>query len=80
MQIDDSDEQLENASISIDDSFEPDSNVTAERARHWEKHDRQIRQTDAGIQMDETVEQYENVSRLIHESLESDSNITLEIL
>jgi hypothetical protein len=34
MQIDESDEHQENAGRSIDESFEPDSNITVERDPH----------------------------------------------
>jgi hypothetical protein len=34
MQIDESDEQFQNADLSMNESLEPDSNVTVERASH----------------------------------------------
>jgi hypothetical protein len=37
MKIDESDEQYENADSAIDESWEPDSNVTIERELHPEK-------------------------------------------
>jgi hypothetical protein len=78
IQIDESDEQLENACRSIRESLEPDSNVTLERARHSWKHFSQTTSTDDGMQIDETDEHSENACFSIRASLELASNVTLE--
>jgi hypothetical protein len=78
MQIDESDEQYENADPSIDDSLEPDSNVTVERDSHTQKHPLPSFSTDEGMQIDESDEQCENDSSPIDESIEPDSNVTVE--
>jgi hypothetical protein len=50
MQIDESDEHDENASFSMRESLEPDSNVTLASALHSEKQPLQSCSTDDGIQ------------------------------
>jgi hypothetical protein len=54
--MDESDEQQQNAFSSIDDSFEPDSNVTVERDSHSEKDSFPSFSTEEGIQIDESDE------------------------
>jgi hypothetical protein len=78
MQIDESDEQLQNADSSIDESFEPDANVTVERDLHSEKDHPPSVSTEEGMQMDESDEHLENAEFSIDESFESDSNVTVE--
>jgi hypothetical protein len=78
MQIDESDEQPENADGSIDESCEPNSNVTVERDSHRKKHCLPSFPTDAGMQIDESDEQERNARASIDESLEPDSNVTVE--
>jgi hypothetical protein len=51
MQIDESDEQSENAKLSIHESLESDSNVIVERELHPLKQLLQIRFTEEGTQM-----------------------------
>jgi hypothetical protein len=50
MQMDESDEHFENADSSIQESWEPDSNATCERAVHPEKQDGVIRWMEEGMQ------------------------------
>jgi hypothetical protein len=57
MQIDESDEQDKKADSSIDESFEPDSNVTVERDSHPEKQLLPSFSTEEGMQIDESDEQ-----------------------
>jgi hypothetical protein len=80
MQIDESDEQYENEDSSIDESLEPDSNVTVERDSHREKHCLPSFSTDEGMQIDESDEQYENADSSIEQRRESDSKITFETI
>jgi hypothetical protein len=68
MQIDESDEQFQNADSSIDESFEPDSNVTVERELHSEKQLLPIRSTDEEMQIDESDEQCRNADASIEVS------------
>jgi hypothetical protein len=58
MKIDESDEQKENADSAIDESFEPDSNVTIERDSHPKKQDLPSILTEEGMKIDESDEQY----------------------
>jgi hypothetical protein len=51
IQIDESDEQLENAEPSIHESLELGSNVIVERDLHQRKQSLQIFSTEQGIQM-----------------------------
>jgi hypothetical protein len=80
MQIDESDEHLQNADSSICESREPDSNVTVERDSHPEKHSLSSFSTEEGMQIDESDEQTENADSSIDESLEPDSKSTFEIV
>jgi hypothetical protein len=56
MQIDESDEQQANGELAIDESLEPDSNVTNERDLHPEKQPRPTVSTEEGMQIDESHE------------------------
>jgi hypothetical protein len=78
IQIDDSDRHIKKAELSTNESSEPHSNMTLERARHSLKHWRPIVLTDAGIEIDESDEQYANAKSSIIESFEPDSNVTAE--
>jgi hypothetical protein len=60
MQIDDSDQQLENADSPIRVSAEPVSNVTLDRVGHPSKHESQRIVTDEGMQIDESDVQFAN--------------------
>jgi hypothetical protein len=80
MQIDESDAQSENAFSSIDESLEPDSNVTAERERQSPKHSLPRLSRREGRQIDESDEQKENANFPTEQSLEPDSKITVEIV
>jgi hypothetical protein len=60
IQIDESDEQLQNAQHSIRETLEFDSNVIAERDAHPSKQDSQIFSTEQGIQIVESDEQSRN--------------------
>jgi hypothetical protein len=78
IQIDESDEQSENVDFPIEESREPDSNVTVERDLHRAKHCLPSVSTEKGMQIDESDEQFENVDSPIDESREPDSNVTVE--
>jgi hypothetical protein len=78
MQIDESDEHIQNADSSMDESSASDSNVTVERDLHSEKDDLPNVSTEEGMQIDERDEQEQNANSSIDESLESDSNVTVE--
>jgi hypothetical protein len=78
MQIDESDEQYRNADSSMDESLEPDSNVTVERESHSEKQVLPRLSTDEGMQIDESDEQFQNEDSSMDDSLEPDSNVTVE--
>jgi hypothetical protein len=80
MQIDESDEQPENADSAIDESLEPDSNVTVERDLHLEKHHLPRLSTEEGMKIDESDEHQANADSPIDKSLEADSKITVEIV
>jgi hypothetical protein len=54
MQIDESDEELQNADLSIRDSCEPGSNVTVESDLHPEKQYSRSVRTEGGIQIDDS--------------------------
>jgi hypothetical protein len=60
MQIDESDEHSGNAYSSIDESLEPDSNVTVERDPQSLKHCLPRFSTEEGMQIDESDEHSEN--------------------
>jgi hypothetical protein len=60
MQIDESDEQLQNALHAIHESLEPDGNVIVESALHSLKQDSPIFLTEEGMQIDESDEQKPN--------------------
>jgi hypothetical protein len=78
MQIDESDEHKENADSPIDESLEPDLNVTVERDLHSKKHIVPSFSTEEGMQIDESDGQDENADFSIDKSLEPDSNVTVE--
>jgi hypothetical protein len=56
MQIEESDEHSQNARASMDESFEPDSNVTVERDSQSEKHSSPSCSTEEGMHIDESDE------------------------
>jgi hypothetical protein len=56
MQIDESDEQFQNDESPINESCEPDSNVTVERDRQLKNVFLQSVRRDEGIQIDESDE------------------------
>jgi hypothetical protein len=78
MQIDESDEQLRNADPSIDERFEPDSNVTVERDSHPQKEPLPSVSTEEGMQIDESDEHLRNADSSIDDSRAPDSNVTVE--
>jgi hypothetical protein len=80
MQIDESDEQLENARRSMRESFEPGSNVTLQRLQHSLKQASQMTSTEAGMQIDTIEEQSENAALSKRERRESDSKTMTERL
>jgi hypothetical protein len=53
MQIDESEEQEPNAILLIDESVEPDSNVTVERDLQLSKHSLSSLSTREGMQIDD---------------------------
>jgi hypothetical protein len=57
MEIDERDEQQQKADCSMDESFEPDSNVTVRRDEHAEKQESPSVSTEEGMQIDESEEQ-----------------------
>jgi hypothetical protein len=56
MEIDERDGHSANTLSSIQESLEPDANMTVEREEHPPKHCLQIRSTDDGIEIDESDE------------------------
>jgi hypothetical protein len=78
MQIDESDEQLQNADSPIEESLESESNVTVESDLHARKDQFPSSLTEEGMQIDESDEQESNAFSPIGESLESDSNVNVE--
>jgi hypothetical protein len=78
MQIDESEEQSANADSPRCESFEPDSNVTAERERHLKKHFSPSRSTEEGMQIDERDEHSENARLPMLQSSEPDSNVRVD--
>jgi hypothetical protein len=80
MQIDESNEQRQNADLSICESLEFDSNLTHESSSHGEKQFSPMSSTDEGMQIDESDEQHEKADFSTCESLDFDSNITQERL
>jgi hypothetical protein len=60
MQIDESDEHSWNAASAINESWEPDSNVTVERDPHPEKQPMPRLSTEEGMQIDERNEHSQN--------------------
>jgi hypothetical protein len=78
IQIDESEEQDENASLSTRESLEPDSNDTVERASHSEKQWLQSLSTEGGMAIDESDEHVENTECSRQESREPDSKLTTE--
>jgi hypothetical protein len=70
--------ESENPRLSIDESFDPDSNLIVERERQSEKHSGQRVTTDGGMQMDKSDEHFENARASTDESPEADSNTTVE--
>jgi hypothetical protein len=79
MQIDERDEHREKAQFPMDESREPDSNVTVERAEHSAKHFVSIRSTRNGMQIEESDEHLQNVQLSRRDMLEPDSNTTSEM-
>jgi hypothetical protein len=57
MQIDESDEQNQNADLSMNESLETDSNVSVERDLQPKKHVSPSTSTEEGMQIDESDEQ-----------------------
>jgi hypothetical protein len=80
MQIDERDEHSPNAEPSIDESLQPDSNVTLESDLHSLKHRLSSFSTEEGMQIDESDEQHENADSSIAQSREPGSKITFERL
>jgi hypothetical protein len=78
MQIDESDEQPWKADLPIDETLQPDSNVTIERDSHPAKQAVRRFSTDEGMQIDESDEQLWKADAPIHETLQPDSNVTAE--
>jgi hypothetical protein len=78
MQIERSDEQRENPFLEINESFEPDSNFTTERALHFEKQLLQIVSTEEGMQIERSDLQPEKTDRSNDETCERPSNVTPE--
>jgi hypothetical protein len=76
MQIDEIKEQCANVESSIDETFDPGSNMTVESEVHSLKHFSPSLSTDAGIQIDESDEQCENAEAPMRESAQPDSNVT----
>jgi hypothetical protein len=62
----------------MNESLEPDSNVTVERDAHFAKQCLPIRSTVEGMQIDVSDEQFENAEWSIHESFGPDSNATVD--
>jgi hypothetical protein len=78
MQIDERDEHWTNADTSIDESLEPEPNVTVERDPHRKKHALPSVLTEERREIDESDEQSANASAPIDESSEPDSNLTVD--
>jgi hypothetical protein len=78
MQIDESDEQCQNADSSMNESLEPDSNVTVKMDSDSQKQCLPRLSTDEGMQIDDSEEHQQNADSLMEESLEPDSNVTVE--
>jgi hypothetical protein len=70
MPIDESDEQPSKTELSIRDSLELDSKVTAEIRRHLTKHLSPMNSTEAGMQIDESDEQPSKAELSIRDSFE----------
>jgi hypothetical protein len=64
--------------MSINESFEPDSNVADKRDSQKEKQFEQSFSTEEGIQIDESGEHSSKAELSIHESLASYSKATVE--
>jgi hypothetical protein len=67
-QIDESDEQSQNAPVSIDRRQDGDPNVTVESDSQLQKHCRGRRVTEAGRQIEESEEQFANADGSIDDS------------
>jgi hypothetical protein len=80
MQIDSSEQHPENANPSIDESFDPHSNVTVMRERQSLKQLSPSFSTEAGMQIDESDEHDKNESPSMSESRDPDSNVTFDKL
>jgi hypothetical protein len=78
MQNDESDEHSQNANSAIDESWEPDSNVTVERDPHSKKQFSPVLSIEEGMQIDESDEHVQNADSAIDESWEPDSNVTVK--
>jgi hypothetical protein len=57
MEIDESEIQSRKAPPSMQESFEPDSNMTVEREEQETKHRSQSRSTEPGMEIDESATQ-----------------------
>jgi hypothetical protein len=78
MQIDKSEEQFINDSLSIHESINSGSNVTVESDLHPEKHSWQSVSTEDGMQIDKSEEQFENAALSMHKSSECAPKVTVE--
>jgi anti-sigma regulatory factor (Ser/Thr protein kinase) len=70
MQIDPSDEQLQNADLPRSDTLQPSSNVTLQRFVHPEKHEFEIISIDEGIQIAFSDEHSQNADSPRSETLQ----------
>jgi hypothetical protein len=78
MQIERSDEQVENALSPRSERLEPGSTATVDKDRHPEKHASPSRPTEEGIQMELSDEQSENALVSIDKRLEWRSNVNID--
>jgi hypothetical protein len=77
MKIEQSDEQLRNASSSIRQSFESESKITVRSDLHEMKHLAQRISTQFGIQIEQSEEQKANTSDSSRQSFDGESKITV---
>jgi hypothetical protein len=75
MQMDESDEQCENAEVSMRESREPASKPTVPRDAHERKQSEGIVSTREGMHIDESDEHSRNAEGSIQESSEPGSNV-----
>jgi hypothetical protein len=68
---------LENAEFPMNESLEPDSNVTAESEEQFSKQCSAIISREEGMQIDHSAEQQENALGPMNEGAERDSNVTV---